>query len=126
MTHVFFDSDQMDWEPYLRQQQMGQGKMMGGREDHVFRGIRYMRGYGMKSALSSIGRFLLPIASNLMESAKQEASSTLGRIGADMAQGQQPIGETIKQHISAAAQNMGARLQQCGKGKRKRKDYLDI
>lgn len=101
---------------------------MGGREDpqHLFRGIRYMRGYGMKSALSSIGRFLLPIASNLMESAKQEASSTLGRIGADMAQGQQPIGETIKQHISAAAQNMGARLQQCGKGKRKRKDYLDI
>lgn len=124
MTHVYFDSDQVDWAPYLRQQQVGQGYMMGGREDaqeveKVFRGTKYMRGYGVRSTLSSIGRFLLPIAGNLMQSAKEEAGSTLGKIGADLARGQ-PIQETLKQHASTAAQNFGARVQQCGKGKRKR------
>jgi hypothetical protein len=126
MTHVYFDSDQIDWGPYLKQQQVGQGQMMGGRNDAiesemptpVFRGTKYMRGYGVKGAISSIGRFLLPIANNLLNSAKDEASLTLGRIGADMARGK-PITETVKEHAQAAAQNFGTRLQQCGKGKKK-------
>lgn len=122
MTHVFFDSDQIDWAPYLRQQQVGQGQMMGGRDDldpPLFRGTPYMRGYGVKSTLSSIGRFLLPIASNLMHSAKEEATNTLGRIGADMTEGK-PLVETLKRHAGTAAQNMGTRIQQCGKGRRKK------
>lgn len=128
MTHVFFDSDTVDWSAYLRQQQRGEGVMMGGRVDEldpdkpspVFRGTKYMRGYGVKGALSSIGRFLLPVARNLMESAKDEASLTLGRIGADMARGK-PIGQTFKQHALTGVQNLGTRVQQCGKGKKPNK-----
>jgi hypothetical protein len=124
MTHVYFDTEQVDWAPYLRQQQVGQGYMMGGRDDvqdtdKIFRGTKYMRGYGVKSTLSSIGRFLLPIASNLMQSAKEEAGSTLGKIGADMAEGK-PFQETIRAATTAAARNLGARVQQCGKGRRKK------
>jgi hypothetical protein len=129
MTHIYFDSDQIDWNPYFRNQQVGQGQvMMGGREDVVdddkpspiFRGNKYQRGYGVRGALSSIGRFLYPIASNLMESAKDEAALSLGRIGADLSRGK-PIGQTIKQHAVNAAQNLGTRVQQCGKGKREKR-----
>jgi hypothetical protein len=126
MTHVFFDSDQLDWSPYLKNQQRGEGIMMGGRDDEIepdkplFRGSRYQRGFGVKSALSSIGRFLLPIASNIMDSAKDEASLSLGRLGADLAQGK-PVADTIKQHARTAGQNFASRLQQCGKGKKRSK-----
>ena len=28
MTHVFFDQDKIDWTPYLKQQQIGEGVMI--------------------------------------------------------------------------------------------------
>ena len=86
MTHVSFDSDNINWGDYIRQQQIGEGKVMSSRDDidnKYFEGLRYMRGYGIKDALTSVGRFLLPIASNLMETAKGEAQQTLGRVTTD-------------------------------------------
>ena len=138
MTHVAFDSDKIGWGDYLRQQQIGEGKILAGREEiqpDYFEGTRYMRGYGIRDALSSVGRFLLPIASNIMESAKGEATQTLGRIGADVVQGK-PILETVREQGKTGLKNVGTKMQQCGKGRisrarplnnRKRKrDYLDL
>ena len=72
MTHVFFDRDKIDWGPYLQHQQMGHGSVMevrgkipGEMDARVFLGLRCTNSYGMVSnVLDSIGRFLLPIASN--------------------------------------------------------------
>ena len=141
MTHVAFDPDSVDWSRYLTRQQMGQGMVMAGRgetEDpnrQVFKGMRYVRGYGsIKGVLGSIGRFLLPIAANLAESARTEAQSTLGRVGADLAEGKPVLG-TISSRAEEGISNIGRKIQQCGKGKRKKallldgnmkKDYLDI
>lgn len=126
MTHVTFDPDSIDWSPYLNRQQIGHGFRMSGRgepEDenkHVFKGMRYTRGYGsIKGVLGSIGRFLMPIASNLAETAKSEAKSTLGRVSADIAQGKPLLG-TITENARTGLTNVGQKIQQCGKGKKRR------
>jgi len=124
MTHIYFDSDSIDWGPYLRQQQVGEGLMMGGRNEmdknQIYRGIRYMRGYGIGSTISSIGRFLLPIAKNVMDSAKGEATAALGRVHSDIIDGK-PLGEVLKRQGKTAIRNLGDKLQQCGKGKRSKR-----
>jgi hypothetical protein len=125
MTHVIFDQDSIDWSQYLSRQQVGQGMVMSGRGDsedvnkQIFRGTRYVRGYGsIKGVLGSIGRFLLPIASNIAGTAKEEAQQSLGRLGADIVQGKPLLG-SIKQQTQEGLSNIGKKLQQCGKGKRK-------
>lgn len=125
MTHTFIDTDKINWGDYIRQQQRGEGKVMDGRDDidkddNYFEGVRYMRGYGIRDALSSVGRFLLPIASNLMESAKGEAKEAMGRIGADVMEGK-PILETIKEQGKAGLKNIGTKVQQYGKGRKRRR-----
>lgn len=136
MTHTLFESEKIDFMPYLRSQQFGEGTMMEGRGGDMdyenakfFRGIRYQKGYGVKSALASVGRFLLPIAQNLATSAKSEAQDTLANIGSDLAQGR-PVTETLKEQGKQALRNFGSRIQQCGKGKksphRKRKILKNI
>jgi hypothetical protein len=119
MTHIFFDQDKLDWSAYIRGQQRGQG--IGDEIDapKIFRGTRYTRGYGsIRNVLGSVGRFLMPIASNIMQSAKKEALSSLGTAVADISEGKE-IGETLKEQATGAAQRLGSRMQQCGKGKRK-------
>ena len=122
MTHVSFDSDNINWGDYIRQQQIGEGKVMSSRDDidnKYFEGLRYMRGYGIKDALTSVGRFLLPIASNLMETAKGEAQQTLGRVTTDWTQGK-PLVESVRKHGQMGLKNIGQKVQQCGKGRKKR------
>jgi hypothetical protein len=123
MTHVYFDSDKIDWSPYFRQQQMGQGSsMLGGRNEldpetgQYFKGIKYMRGSGIKDTLKSVGRFLLPIASNIMEAAKGEAKSAIGRIGTDIAEGR-PITESFQDQGNVGLMSMRTKLQNCLKQK---------
>jgi len=127
MTHVIFDPDSIDWAQYLSSQQVGQGSVMRGRgelrdENIGFKGIKYVRGWGsVRGVLSNIGRFLLPIASNLMETAKGEAINTLGKVGDDLTQGR-PMLDSIKSHATQGLQNIGQKLQQCGKGSKKFKE----
>jgi len=127
---VFFDTDKIDWSQYLSSQQIGQGTIMMGRGElqeenkSGFKGTKYVRGWGsVKGVLGSIGRFLLPIASNLMESAKGEAINTLGRVSDDLTQGR-PVLSTIKSQATQGLQNVGQKLQQCGKGKRRKKALI--
>jgi hypothetical protein len=128
MTHQFFDSDKINWDAYIASQQVGQGYRMSGRgnlEDEgnkeFFKGLRYVRGYGIGStvrgALGSVGRFLLPIATNIIESVGQEADDTIGRIGSDIVKGQ-PLLESIREQSKRGLSNVGTKIQQCGKGKR--------
>lgn len=131
MTHVYFDQDKIDWSAYVGSQQRGQGQQQqtggGGVADDpkIYRGMRYVRGYGsIRNVLGSVGRFLMPIATNIMESAKKEAVSSLGNIATDLSQGRS-IGETVKEHATGAAKRLGTTIEQCGKGKRKRLGYLD-
>jgi hypothetical protein len=114
MTHIYFDQDKIDWSAYVRGQQRGQGDD----EQKIFRGMRYVRGYGnIRNVLGSVGRFLLPIATNIMESAKKEAVSSLGAIASDLSQGR-AVGEAVKEHAKGAAERIGSRLEQCGKGQK--------
>ncbi|HEX4851517.1 MAG TPA: hypothetical protein VFV08_11955 [Puia sp.] len=127
MTHVYFDQDKIDWSSYLRRQQIGQGEWMEGRgggiegdqaNPRVFRGARYVSGWGfVRNALGSIGRFLMPIASNLMQSAKSEAASTLGNIASDIAAGRS-VTEAFKEQGTQGLKNYGRKVQQFGKGKK--------
>ena len=126
MTHVFFDQDKIDWTPYLRQQQKGEGVIMEGRGEvdsgtaRVFRGLRYTNGYGIvQNMLGSIGRFLMPIASNLAESAKKEAIGALGNVAAETAAGK-PLLSTLTEEAKAVGNRLGEKLQQCGKGRKQR------
>lgn len=126
MTHIFFDQDKIDWTPYLKQQQIGEGVMMEGRGEldsssaRVFRGLRYTNGYGVvRNMLGSIGRFLMPIASNLAESAKKEAIGALGNVAAETAAGR-PLLNTLTEEAKAVGNRLGQKLQQCGKGRKKK------
>ena len=128
MTHIIFDSDKINWDDYIRQQQVGEGKIMSSREEigdptKYFEGSKYMRGYGIKNALTSVGRFLLPIASNLMEAAKNEAQQTVGRTVGDWVQGK-PFVQSFKEHGKEGLKNIGTKVQQCGKGRLRQKKNI--
>jgi hypothetical protein len=132
MTHVAFNSDIINWSNYIRQQQIGEGlgagHVMNSRDDldnKYFEGMRYMRGYGIKDALTSVGRFLLPIASNLMETAKGEAQQALGNVTNDWVQGK-PLLESVKEQGKKGLKNIGQKVQQCGKGRKKRNKNIYI
>ena len=117
MTHVPIDLDTIDWEPFLASQNGGSRLIEGSR---YFQGTNYQRGFGL---LGSVGRFLMPIVKNLATSAGQEAVNVGKNILEDVSQGRS-VSEAMKQHGSEGLQKVGKKLQQCGKGKRKRKQTI--
>jgi len=119
MTHVPVDLDKIDWEPFLAAQDGGSRLIEGSR---YFQGTNYQRGFGL---LGSVGRFLMPIVKNLATSAGQEAVNVGKNILEDVSQGRS-VSEAMKQHGSEGLQKVGKKLQQCGKGKRKRKQNIVI
>ena len=134
MTHVFFDSDSIDWAPYFARQMVGQGQIMQGRGPpdemiapiKVFRGMRYVKGYGsVRNMFGSLGRFLMPIASNIASAAKQEALGTLGHVTSDVLAGK-PLPETLRERGQEGVKAFRQRLEQCGKGRRKKGTTVGI
>ena len=61
----------------------------------------------------------MPIASNLAESAKKEAIGALGNVAAETAAGK-PLLNTLSEEAKAVGSRLGEKLQQCGKGRKKR------
>uniref|UniRef100_A0A1I8BSV4 Senescence domain-containing protein n=1 Tax=Meloidogyne hapla TaxID=6305 RepID=A0A1I8BSV4_MELHA len=121
MTHVDLDLDKIDWEPFLSSQ------VGGGRSDMLdgnryFQGTRYQRGFGV---LGAVGRFLMPIVKNIATSAGQEAVNAGKNILEDVSQGRS-VSDALKQHGSEGLQKVGKKLQQCGKGKRMRKNIQNL
>jgi hypothetical protein len=115
-THVFFDTDQLNFGSYLQQSQQGEGDD----QQQIFRGVRYQRGgWNMRSGLESIGRFLKPIATNLGQAAKSEAQSALTKVATDVTEGKS-LRDALREQGKTALQNLGAKVQQCGKGGKRR------
>uniref|UniRef100_A0A1I8BJI2 Uncharacterized protein n=1 Tax=Meloidogyne hapla TaxID=6305 RepID=A0A1I8BJI2_MELHA len=116
MTHIPVDLDKIDWDPFLASQDGGARTDMP-EGSRYFQGTRYQRGFGL---FGTVGRFLMPIVKNLATSAGQEAVNAGKNILEDVSQGRS-VSEALKQHGSEGLQKVGKKLQQCGKGKRKRK-----
>ena len=110
MTHVPIDIDGISWDHYFNAQQPQTG---GGLNRFV--GQRYMRGYGV---LGSIGRFLLPIAKNLASSVGSEGVEAGTRVLKDISEGRN-LGESLKEHSMKGIQNLGEKVKQCGKGRKR-------
>ena len=70
--------------------------------------------------LGSIGRFLLPIASNLAETAKKEALQSISNVSNDTVAGK-PFLNALTEEVKAASSRLGEKIQQCGKGKQKKR-----
>nr|CAD2186279.1 unnamed protein product [Meloidogyne enterolobii] len=115
MTHIPVDLDKIDWGPFLAAQEGG-AKTGLSNESQYFQGTRYQRGFGV---LGTVGRFLMPIVKNLATSAGQEAVNVGKNVLEDVSQGRS-VSESLKKHSSEGLQKVGKKLQQCGKGKRKR------
>ena len=107
MPYTPIDIDSINWEQYFNQQ--GSGK--------YFVGEKYMRGYGI---LGNIGKFLLPIAKNLAETVGTEGLAAGTRIMKDVAEGKE-LTEALKEHSKQGLQNIGEKVKQCGKGRKKQK-----
>ena len=108
MTHVFFDPESVNWNAFLAMQE-GTGKYFVGR--------KYQRGFGV---FSNVAKFLLPIAKNILTSAGQEGIATGTKILGDLSQGKD-LKQTLSEHSKQGLQNLAQKIQQCGKGRRKRK-----
>ena len=119
MTHVSLDIDKIDWEPFLSAQDGG-GRLL--EDNRYFQGTRYQRGFGV---LGAVGRFLMPIVKNIATTAGNEAVNVGKNILEDVSQGRS-VSEALKQHGSEGLQKVGKKLQQCGKGKRKRKEKQNV
>ena len=109
MTHVPIDIDSVNWDHYFNTGQVGGGL-------NWFQGQRYMRGYGV---LGSIGRFLLPIAKNLASSVGTEGVEAGTRILKDVSEGKN-LSESLKEHSMKGIKNLGEKMKQCGKGRKRR------
>ena len=107
MTHAYFDPDSVDWSSFLAMQK-GRGK--------YFIGQKYQRGFGV---FSNVAKFLLPIAKNILTSAGQEGISAGTKILGDIGQGKD-IKQTLAEHSKQGLQNLASKLQQCGKGKKRK------
>jgi hypothetical protein len=111
MTHVAFNPDSIDWTPFLAAQQEGRGELQ------YFVGTKYQRGGGL---LQNVAKFLMPVASNLLSSASKEGVAAGSRVLEDLAQGKQ-LKESIQTHAKQGFQNLADKLQQCGKGRKKKR-----
>lgn len=129
MSHVPIEPDKLDWFSFVAAQE-GRGLQETVPLSHYFQGFRYQRGSGM---LGSIARFLMPIAKNIANTAKQEGIAAGAKILGDLTEGKN-IKESLMEHSKEGMQNLAQKLQQCGKGrtkkrtpiKRRRRDQLDF
>ena len=111
MTHVPIDIDAISWNHYFNSDpQVGGGL-------NWFVGQRYQRGYGV---LGSIGRFLLPIAKNIASSVGSEGVEAGTRVLKDISEGRN-LGESLKEHSLKGVKNLGEKVKQCGKGRKRKK-----
>lgn len=115
MSHVNFDVDAIDWSSFINKQE-------GNGENKFFIGTKYQRGFGV---LSSAGRFLLPIIKNLAASAATEGITAAPKILKDLAEGKN-LKETLVEHGSEGLANLGERIKQCGKGRRKKAKAIKV
>lgn len=115
MTHVNIDLDKLDWTPFLMAQE-GKGSGLDG-GSRYFQGIRYQRGFGL---MASVGRFLMPIVRNIASSAGEQAIQAGRNVLEDVAKGRS-IQEAVAEHGSQGLQTVAKKLQQCGKGRRRKK-----
>lgn len=113
MPHVPIDLDAIKWDQYFSTIQSGRG--VDAQNDRYFVGQKYMRGYGF---LGTIGKFLLPVAKNLAESLGNEGIAAGTRIMKDVAEGKE-FGDALKEHSKKGLENIGDKIKQCGKGRKK-------
>jgi hypothetical protein len=113
MTHINIDLDSINWEPFLQAQEGG-GSVDATR---YFQGTRYQRGVGI---LGTVGRFLLPIVKNLATTAGSQAVKMGQNVLEDVAKGRS-VQEALTAHGKEGFKNVAERLQQCGKGKRRKR-----
>ena len=111
MTHVFIDPNNLNWLGLVAAQE---GR--GAQQARYFQGMRYQRGNGI---LGSIGRFLMPIAKNLASAVGEEGLAAGTKALSDISQGKS-VKEALLEHSKQGLANIAGKLQQCGKGKRKR------
>lgn len=113
MTHIYIDPDKIDWSGFLSSQE-GAGK--------YFVGTKYQRGFGVftNTILPGIARFLMPIAKNIASTAGQEGIAAGTKILGDISEGKN-IKESLAEHSKQSLQNIATKLQQCGKGKNKKR-----
>lgn len=117
MTHVPIDLDQLNWEPFLRAQEGSGAAAAAGAPGKYFAGVRYQRGFGL---LGTVGRFLMPIVKNIGTSAAHEALEAGKNILQDMSQGK-TMQEAVTEHGKAGLKKVAGKLQQCGKGARRKR-----
>lgn len=121
MSHVFFDPDQVNWSEILSVQQGGNSSR------RYFAGTKHQRGFG---ALSSIGKFLLPIVKNLGMTVGTQGVEAGMNILKDLTEGKD-LKESVVTHSNRGLSNIAQRVQQCGKGAKKKRnarkrDQLDL
>lgn len=128
MTHVPINPNNLDWFGFIAAQE-GSGPQMNAPLSRYFQGFRYQRGSGV---LGSIARFLMPIAKNIANTAKEEGIAAGAKILGDLSTGKN-VKETLMEHSRQGMQNIAQKLQQCGKGKlkprrkiRRPRDQLDF
>lgn len=108
MSHIYFDPDKINWTPFLESQ-------VGGGSHQYFVGTKYQRGYGI---IQNIGKYLLPIAKNIANSALGEAMDAGSNVLRDVSEGKS-IPEAAIHHVKTGLSNISRKMQQCGKGKKK-------
>lgn len=116
MSHVNFDVDSVDWSSFINRQ-VGEGE-----QNKFFIGTKYQRGFGV---LSTAGRFLLPIIKNLATSAAAEGITAAPKILKDYSEGK-ALKDSLVEHGSKGLSNLGERIQQCGKGRRRRPKVIKV
>lgn len=115
MTHVFIDPNNLNWQGLVAAQE-GRGPALASQQSRYFQGSRYQRGAGV---LGTIGRFLLPIAKNLASAVGEQGLAAGTKALSDISQGKN-VKEALLEHSKQGLANIAGKLQQCGKGKRKR------
>lgn len=116
MTHVQVDLDQIDWSPFLLAQEGGGAAAGLDGGSRYFQGARFQRGFGL---LGTMGRFLMPIVRNLATTAGTEAVQAGKNVLEDVAKGRS-VREALTEHGAKGLQNVAGKLQQCGKGGKRR------
>jgi hypothetical protein len=111
MTHVFIDPNSLNWLGLVAAQE-GRGPALTSQQQRYFQGIKYQRGSGV---LGAIGRFLLPIAKNIVSTVGEEGLAAGTKALSDISQGKS-VKEALMEHSKQGLANISGKLQQCGKG----------
>jgi hypothetical protein len=111
MTHVFIDPNNLNWLGLVAAQE-GRGPALASQQQRYFQGIRYQRGTGV---LGAIGRFLMPIAKNIVSTIGEEGLAAGTKALSDISQGKN-VKEALMEHSKEGLANIAGKFQQCGKG----------